>query len=117
MNIKIRDVIISDYKELCEIYEELDELHRINHPELFIKPLDCARAEEYISGVINDEDKAIFVSEVNSCIVGFAECYILKSSVFPVIIDRQWIQLDNIAVKKDYQNSNIGSLLLDKVIE
>ena len=30
MNIKIRDVIISDYKELCEIYEELDELHRIN---------------------------------------------------------------------------------------
>ena len=54
---------------------------------------------------------------MNSEIVGFAECYILKSSNFPVIINRKWIQLDNIAVKRNYQNSHVGSLLLEKVIE
>lgn len=117
MNIKFRNAIIDDYKGLCEVYVELDELHRINHPELFIQPIDCARAKEYISGIISDDDKALFVAEANSRIVGFAECFILKSSIFPVIINRKWIQLDNIAVKRDYQNSNIGSLLLEKVIE
>lgn len=117
MNIIIRNAIINDYKGLCEVYTELDELHRINHPELFIQPLDCARAEDYISGIIDDDNKALFAAEVNSNIVGFAECYILKSSNFPVILNRQWMQIDSIAVKKDYQNSNIGSLLLEKVIE
>nr|WP_279230324.1 GNAT family N-acetyltransferase [Thermohalobacter berrensis] len=30
---------------------------------------------------------------------------------------RKWVQLDNIAVKSDYQNKRIGSMLLEKVIE
>ncbi|WP_459930241.1 GNAT family N-acetyltransferase [Desulfosporosinus burensis] len=30
---------------------------------------------------------------------------------------REWIQLDGIAVKGEYQNHNIGSLLLNKVVE
>lgn len=117
MDIKIREAIANDYEELCGIYSELDEYHRLNHPELFIKPVDCSRAIEYISETINDNNKVIFVAEIETKIIGFAECYILKSSNFPVIKKREWIQLDNIAVKKDYQNCNIGSLLLEKVLE
>jgi len=117
MNIKIREANINDYEDLCKVYSELDELHRLNHPELFIKPNEYARAKEYISGIINDNDKALFVAEVESKIVGFAECYILRSSNFPVIKKREWVQLDNIAVNKHYQNYHIGSLLLEKVIE
>lgn len=117
MNIKVREAIINDYEGLCEIYRELDELHRLNHPELFVKPDDYARAKEYVSEIINDNDKALFVAEADAKVIGFAECYILKSSSFPVIKKREWIQLDNIAVNSDYQNCHIGSLLLEKVIE
>jgi len=117
MEIKIRDAVISDYESLCEVYVELDEQHRMNHPELFIKPEDYARAKDYILESINDSNKALFVADVDSIVVAFAECYIQKSSNFPVIKKREWIQLDGIAVKGEYQNHNIGSLLLNKVVE
>jgi len=117
MNIKVREAVINDYEDLCEIYSELDELHRLKHPELFIKPNDCTRTREYISEIINDNDKALFVAEVESKVAGFAECFILRSSNFPVIKQREWVQLDNIAVRSDYKNCHIGSLLLNKVIE
>lgn len=117
MDIKIREAVINDYEILCEVYAELDKQHRLNHPELFIKPDDYARAKKYISENINDSNKALFVADVDSKVVGFAECYIQKSSNFPVIKKRKWIQLDNIAVKGEYQNYHVGSLLLKKVVE
>lgn len=115
--VNIRNASIDDYEDLCVIYEELDEHHRVNHPELFIKPEDCARAKEYLLEIINDDNKALFVAELDSKIIGFAECYILKSSNFPVIKKREWVQLDNIAVKRNYQNYHIGSQLLSKVVD
>ncbi|GAB6155000.1 hypothetical protein JCM17380_37510 [Desulfosporosinus burensis] len=54
MKIKIREAVINDYESLCEVYVELDEQHRLNHPELFIKPKDFARAKDYILESIND---------------------------------------------------------------
>ncbi|HBV87907.1 MAG TPA: GNAT family N-acetyltransferase [Desulfosporosinus sp.] len=117
MDVTIRKAVISDYESLCEIYVEIDEQHRINHPELFIKPDEYARAKEYIQEMINDSNKALFVADVDSKVVAFAECYIQQSSNFPVIKKREWVQLDGIAVKKEYQNRHIGSLLLEKITE
>jgi diamine N-acetyltransferase len=117
MEISIRKATISDYEDLCIIYTELDELHRSNHPELFIKPDDYSRAKEYITEIINDDSKVIFVAEADAKVVGFAECCIMKSSNFPVLKKREWVQLDSIAVKRNYQNYHIGSLFLKEVIE
>jgi ribosomal protein S18 acetylase RimI-like enzyme len=75
------------------------------------------RHEEYIEEILNDSNQGLFVAEVDSNIIGLAECYIQKSSEFPVVRKREWVQLDNIAVKKEYKRRNIGSLLLKKVIE
>lgn len=117
MDIKIREAVFEDYEGLCEVYAELDEQHRLIHPELFIKPAVYGRAKEYITEMIKDNNKALFVAEVDSQVVGFAECYIQKSADFPVIKEREWIQLDGISVKREYQNCSIGSLLLNKVVE
>lgn len=117
MEIKIREAVINDYESLCEIYAELDKHHRLNHPELFIEPDDYARAKEYVLETINDNNKAIFVADIGSKVVGFAECYIQESSNFPVNKKRRWVQLDNISVVREYQNHQLGSLLLKKVIE
>lgn len=117
MDIKVREAVINDYESLCEIYTELDEHHRLSHPELFVKPENCARAKEYIMEAINDSNKALFVAVADSKVVALAECYIQKSSDFPVIKKRAWVQLDSIAVKREYRNYHIGSLLLKKVEE
>ncbi len=116
MDIKIREATPNDYRSLCEIYAELDEYHRLNHPELFIEPDGYARTEEYIAEIIHDSDRTLFVAEADSKIVGLAECYIQESSDFPVVKKRKWVQLDNISVKKEYQKHHIGSLLLGKVV-
>ncbi|MDP4127558.1 MAG: GNAT family N-acetyltransferase [Bacillota bacterium] len=117
MDIKIREAIINDYESLCEVYDELDKHHRLNHPELFIKPDVCARTKEYISETINDSNKKLFVADLDSKVIGIAECGIQESSYFPVFKKREWIQLDSIAVTEEYQNHHIGTLLLEKVIE
>lgn len=117
MNINIREAIISDYEELCEVYKELDEYHRENHPELFIKNTDCPRTLKYVTDALEDENKTIFVAEGDSKVIGFAECNILETANFPVFKSRQWVQIDSLAVRKNYQNHHIGSMLLDKTIE
>ncbi|SKA92963.1 N-acetylglutamate synthase, GNAT family [Caloramator quimbayensis] len=117
MDVLIREAIIEDYKNLSEIYEELDEYHRLNHPELFVKPNKIPRDKSYIQNIISDERKALFVAEIESKIVGLAECYILKPPNFGVFREREWVQLDSIVVKKEYQNLKIGTMLLEKVIE
>lgn len=117
MNVLVREATLDDYEALCEIYSELDTLHRENHPELFIKPDDYARAREYIDEMIKGRDRALFVAIMDAIVVGFAECYILESSSFPVIKKREWVQLDGIAVKKEYHKNRIGSLLFQKVVQ
>lgn len=117
MNIKIREANINDYEGLCEIYAELDTFHRLNHPELFVKPEDYSGIRGRISEIIADNDKALFVATAEAEVVGFAECYVQKSADFPAVKRREWIQLDGIAVKEGYQNYHIGSLLLEKIVE
>lgn len=117
MTFMTRKARIEDYDELLGIYKEVDELHRVNHPELFRKPEDSARAWSYIEENLSNESKALFVVEISGTVIGFAECYIQKSSTFPVILEREWVQLDNIAILKEYQHLHAGSLLLHKVVD
>lgn len=117
MDITIREASITDYNVLSEIFSELDELHRINHPELYVKPDNIPRTPEYISELINNEDMALFVAETDSKVIGLAECRILASSDFPIFKKRKWVQLDSLAVKAEYKNCHAGSLLLKRVIE
>ena len=113
----LRTAVIDDYKGLLELYTELDEFHRVNHPELFIRPEKDNRAMEYMSDLIKSNDKKLFVAEEGSNIIGLAECFIGKSTAFPIMKERQWVQLDSITVKRGFQHQNVGSLLLNEVIQ
>lgn len=113
----IRKASIEDYTHLCPIYEELDNLHLKNHPEIFRTPLNCSRKKSDIETIIENPNRELFIAEINSEIVGFVECFIAKSHPHPVIKEREWVQLDNIAVKNEYQNKKIGNLLLERAKE
>lgn len=117
MNIHIRNAQAEDFKKLMKIYAQLDELHRLKHPELFKEPEGDYRPMEYIYRLINDSTKYLAVAVIDDEIAGFAEAFIMESANFPVLRKRQWIQLDNIAVSREYQGKGIGSLLLDSVLK
>jgi diamine N-acetyltransferase len=116
MTINIREAEILDFQQMLEIYKEIDEIHRLEHPELFKEPEGDSRPFEYVKSQIDDENKYLVVAEFDDKIIGFAECYIIESSNFPILRKRSWVQLDNIAISKEYQNKGIGKMLLKSVI-
>lgn len=117
MDIKIREAVPGDYQNLCELYLELDNQHRLNHPELFVLPEDYAAARAYLLASMADSNQALFVAETASILIGFAECRIQTSSDFPILRKREWVQLEGLVVKAEYQKLGIGSLFLQKVRE
>ena len=113
----IRKATIDDYEGLLEIYAEIDEFHRLNHPELFIHPEGISRSIDFIDDLINSNDMELFVAEEDSKIIGLAECFLVKAPDFPIVKKRQWVQLDNIVVKRDFKHQNVGSSLLNEVTQ
>ncbi|WP_188455645.1 GNAT family N-acetyltransferase [Virgibacillus oceani] len=116
MNIKIREAEIKDFQQMLELYNELDKIHSREHPELFKEPEGDSRPLEYVQTLIEDENGYLAVAELDNKIIGFAECFIIESGVFPIERERRWIHLDNIAVMKEYQNKGVGKTLLNSVI-
>jgi diamine N-acetyltransferase len=117
MDIMIRKARITDFQQMIGIYIELDEIHRLEYPELFIEPEGEARPLDYIQKQIDDEDKFLVVAEIANHIIGFAECVVMESSTFPVIKKRKWVELNSLVVLKAYQGKGIGKRLLDRIVK
>lgn len=115
MDIKIRECKIDDYEALSELYLELDNIHSNEHPEIFIKQIKNPRNKDYIEKVLKNVERCFFVAEKDREIVGFIEGYICKSGIFQIYVQREWVQIDSIIVKKNYNNLHIGTLLLEEV--
>lgn len=117
MHIDTREAKVTDFHQMLEIYKELDEIHRVEHPEIFIEPEGDARPLEYIKDQIEDDNKYLVLAELDYLIIGFAECVIMESSTFPVMKKRKWVELNSLVVLKDYQSRGVGKILLNCVSE
>ena len=51
MKTHIRKATANDYDNLCELFNEIDTLHRVNLPDIFQKPNGAAREKDYGSCV------------------------------------------------------------------
>lgn len=56
MKISVRKASPEDYHDLCELFDEIDALHRDNLPHLFQKPEGPVREHEYYSSLLTDEN-------------------------------------------------------------
>jgi ribosomal protein S18 acetylase RimI-like enzyme len=117
MEISVRKATADDYKSLCELFDEIDALHRDNLPQIFQKPSGAARGQDYYLGLVADENVALFVSEVGEKLVGFVHAIIRDTPTFPVFVPRRYAIVDGIVVKSGFQNNGIGKILMDKMQE
>ncbi|WP_010175583.1 GNAT family N-acetyltransferase [Bacillus coahuilensis] len=106
----IREGTIEDMKELLVIYRELDELHRLKHPELFTEgePRDLG----YFLDLILDPKKLFLVAEEEGRLIGVAEGFILSKPAAGVQREITWLHIDNIAVLSEFQGRGVGRSLL-----
>jgi len=115
MTISVRKATTNDYNTLCELFDEIDTLHRDNLPHIFRKPSGSVREQEYYSGLIADENVALFVAEVGEKLVGFVHAIIRDTPAFPIFVPRRYAVVDGIVVKSEFQNHGTGRILMDKM--
>jgi len=117
MEISVRKATAEDYNSLCELFNEIDALHRDNLPHIFQKPNGAAREKDYYLGLIADENVALLVAEAGQNLVGFVHAIVRDTPAMPVFIPRHYAMVDGIVVKSGFQKHGIGKVLMDKMQE
>jgi ribosomal protein S18 acetylase RimI-like enzyme len=115
MEISVRKATADDYNTLCELFDEIDALHRDNLPRIFQKPSGPVREQDYYLELIADEKVGLLVAEVGEKLVGFVHAIVKDTPAIPVFVPRRYAIVDGIVVKSGFQNKGIGSILMDKV--
>ena len=115
MEISVRKATAGDYTALCELFDEIDALHRDNLPDIFQKPGGAAREQEYYAGLIADENVALLIAEAGGKPVGFVHAVVRDAPAMPIFVPRRYAIVDGILVRSGFQNHGIGRILMDKM--
>jgi len=115
MEISVRKATMDDYRALCGLFEEIDALHRAHLPHLFQKPGGPPREPDYYSGLIADENIALFVAEAGGGLVGAVHAMVRESPALPIFVPRRYAVVESIVVKSGFQNRGIGRALMEKM--
>lgn len=117
MEVSIRRATAEEYNALCDLFDEVDALHRGYLPRLFQKPNGPVRGQDYYGELIADENVGLFVAETGKKLVGFVHAIIRDAPAIPVFVPRRYAIVEGIGVKSESQNHGIGRMLMDTVHE
>jgi ribosomal protein S18 acetylase RimI-like enzyme len=117
MEIGVRKATAADYSSVCELFDEVDALHRDNLPHIFRKPDRAAREKDYYLGLIADENVGLWVAEVGGNLVGFVHTILRDTPAVPVLVPRRYAIVECIVVRSGFQNHGTGRILMDKMQE
>lgn len=115
MDLTIRRATANDYDSMCELFNEVDALHRENLPRIFQQPQGAAREKDYYLGLIADEDVALLVAQEGTDLVGYAHAIVRDTPVLPVFVPRRYAVVDAVVVRSGSQFHGIGRRLMDEV--
>jgi diamine N-acetyltransferase len=113
----IREATADDYEVLCELFDEVDALHRDHLPQIFQKPTGPVREQETYRGLIMDENVGLFVAELNERAVGFVHAVIRDTPALPIFVSRRYAIVDGIGVRSDMRGGGIGRMLMNRIHE
>ena len=117
MEMSIRRATAGDYNSMCELFDEIDTLHRDNLPQLFQKPDGAPREQAYYAGLLEEESVILLVAEAGGDLVGFVHAIVKESPDFPVFVPRRYVLVDGIVIRSEFQNHGIGKILMAEVQE
>jgi diamine N-acetyltransferase len=115
MEISVRKATADDYSSLCELFNEIDALHRDYLPHVFQRPNGAAREKDYYLGLIADESVAFLVAEAGGDLVGFIHAIVRDAPAIPIFVPRRYAIVDSIVVRSGFQNHGIGRILMDNM--
>ncbi len=108
----IRPGTIADYEALCDLFAELDRVHRDARPDQFRQPEGPARSEGLIRGLIAGPDSTILVAQRREGVVGLALLLIRQIPASLVRPSRRIAEIDNLVVAGHARGQGIGRALI-----
>lgn len=107
--ILVRPATRNDVPRLLALYRELDELHRIHHPELF--PAAIVRESAAVERMLDDPKTAVLVAELaahdDAGIVGFLRVIDVQTPAGPVLSSRRFALVDELVVAEAHRRAGI----------
>jgi GNAT superfamily N-acetyltransferase len=108
----IRPATMDDYAQLCELFDEVDRLHRETRPDVFRKPDGPVRSRERIAHLVDGSDAAILVAERDGMLSGLAVVLEIAGASHPLRVDRRVVEIGTIVVRADARRQGIGRSLM-----
>jgi ribosomal protein S18 acetylase RimI-like enzyme len=114
MELTIREATAADYADICDIFEEADALHRDHLPHIFQKPPGPVREQEYILGLLADENAGLFLAQLGSQVVGLVCVLAREAPAVPTFVPRRYATVDSLVVKQSFRRRGIGRALMER---
>jgi GNAT superfamily N-acetyltransferase len=113
----IRPATDGDHPQLCELFDELDALHRDARPDIFRKPAGDARSRDDMASLVAGEGGTILVADAGDCLVGVAVALLRHPLSHPLLIARKTVEIDNVVVRRGSRRQGIGRRLVAACVE
>jgi GNAT superfamily N-acetyltransferase len=114
---KIRSAVMADYEQLCELFEEVDILHRETRPDIFRKPEGPARSRERVAHLVGGPTETILVAERGDRLLGLSVVVESPASANPLHVPRQVVEIVTVVVRKSARGQGIGRSLIAASLE
>lgn len=114
MNFSIREVSKKDYKKICELFREADLLRHKNLPHVFRGADGPEETKKFISGIIANEDAALFVAERECEIIGAILVLLRETSGNSIMLPRQYAWIGDLVLREQFRRSGVGRSLVEK---
>jgi diamine N-acetyltransferase len=112
MDLIIRTATSDDYAGVALVFDEVDLLHRRGAPHVFRAPAGRALDRGYFETVLTDPEMDWIVAERACQIAGFLSVRVLHAADRPVLLPRQFVEVDSLAVRADHQRTGVGRALM-----
>ena len=111
----VRPATVSDVASLLQMYRELDETHRLQHPQLFPPTIerDAARVESMLA----DPKFGVFVATLPAvdAAIGFARVIDVQTPDGRVLLPRRFGLVDELVVMPEHRRAGVARGLLVEV--
>jgi ribosomal protein S18 acetylase RimI-like enzyme len=115
MDFSIRRAAQGDEGMLAAMNAIVQELHVRSHPEYF-KQTNTDEVAEWFKSRLDQPTTQIWIAQAGGSAIGYVVATRQESPEHVLCRDRQWFQIDEIAVAPQWQQKGVGRSLVQEVI-
>jgi ribosomal protein S18 acetylase RimI-like enzyme len=113
---EIRKATTADAATLSALNVVVQKIHADAQPHIFKQPADDTFAVAYMLEQLADPASHFFMATLNGEDIGYILARIVKRPENPFMVARQYLYIDQIAVKPAHQRTGCGQRLLAEVL-